>query len=101
MEIHVSEDANTLTIAVGGSLNTNTAPELEQAVETAFSTGTSYQEVVFDFSNLDYISSAGLRVLMVAYKRAQSTGAGMNLIGASDDVQEVLDITGFSELFER
>lgn len=97
MQITVANDQHVATISVEGSLNTNTAPDLERAVEGAFESASS---VVFDLGRLDYISSAGLRVLMVAYKRATAAGGTVRVNGASEEVQEVFEITGFTDLFE-
>lgn len=97
MKITVTNDQDRALIAVEGSLNTNTAPDLERAVEQAFSSATS---ATFDLNDLDYISSAGLRVLMVAYKKATACGGTINVCGASEEVQEVFEVTGFSDLFD-
>lgn len=97
MEVSVTKQGDTATIAVSGFLNASTAAELETKVEEALDGCVS---AVFDFSNLEYISSAGLRVLMVAYKRATALGGTVRVIGACDDVREVFEITGFSDLFD-
>ena len=96
MQITVTNSQDVATIAIEGSLNTNTAPELERAVDEAFHHATS---ITFDMSKLDYISSAGLRVLMVAYKQATAANGEIRVSGASEEVQEVFEITGFSDLF--
>lgn len=92
MDITTSIEDGTARIALAGSLNTNTASELEQALEPLFGT---ISRLVFDFTELEYISSAGLRVLMMAYKQVDE----IEVSGASDEVREVFDITGFSDLF--
>lgn len=92
MDITTSIEDGTARIALAGSLNTNTASELEQALEPLFGTAS---RLVFDFTELEYISSAGLRVLMMAYKQVGE----IEVSGASDEVREVFDITGFSDLF--
>ena len=99
MEVSVSIEGNVATFAVNGSLNTNTAPELEGIISETFAENPSVTSAVFDFTNLEYISSAGLRVLMVAYKTVAAKGGAVSIEGASDEVQEVFDITGFSDLF--
>ncbi len=97
MEAQVTVNGEVATIAVSGSVNTNTAPQFEKAVEEAFSAG-DVTSVTFDFSNLDYISSAGLRVLMVAYKRVMAAGGELAIEGSSDEVMEVFEITGIADL---
>ena len=84
----------TVTLALSGRLDTITAPLLEEhirAIEHDIHT------LTFDFSELIYVSSAGLRVLLIAQK--QMSGQGKMLVcNVSQAVQEVLDITGFSDI---
>lgn len=77
-----------------GRLDTTTAPELENALKGALE---SANELTLDFSKLDYISSAGLRVLLSAHK-AMSGKGGMKLIHVNEIVSEVLEITGFADI---
>ena len=84
---------NTLTIALEGRLDTTTSPQLEEALDTSLAGVT---ELIFDFSGLDYISSAGLRVLLSAQKRMSGQGS-MKLRYVNDTVNEVFEITGFSD----
>ncbi|MBQ3426478.1 MAG: STAS domain-containing protein [Clostridia bacterium] len=93
MNVTKAMDGNKLTIAVEGRLDTNTAPELQKEITNIG----DVDELVFDFSNLVYISSAGLRVLMIAQKGMSSKG-GVKVINASEDVKEIFDITGFSSI---
>lgn len=95
MDVQVQREGASARVAVSGSLNTNTASQLEGELEPLFGEVT---EIAFDFSDLDYISSAGLRVIMMTFKRLG--GTGVSVAGASDEVREVFDITGFSGLFE-
>ncbi len=87
-------DNGTLTLAVAGRLDTNTAPELEAAVKLDGATA-----LVFDFAALDYISSAGLRILLTAKKSLMATGGTMSVVNANASVRSVFEITGCSELF--
>ena len=96
MDISVTRNGTEATIAVVGSLNANTATDLEATVEETMADCTS---AVFDFTDLEYISSAGLRVLMVAYKKAAAAGGTISVTGACEEVREVFEITGFSDLF--
>lgn len=95
MDIAVRTENTLANVALSGSLNTNTSSQLEEALAPLWDTTES---IVFDFANLDYISSAGLRVLMIALKRLG--GSGVAIENASSEVREVLDITGFSSLLD-
>lgn len=92
MEINTNLEGVKLTIAPVGRIDTITAPELEAAVKTD-----GIEELVFDLAKIDYISSAGLRVLLSAQKRM--AGKKMLIVNACPSVKEVFDITGFSDIF--
>ena len=94
MTINKSEQNNCVTLALGGRLDSSTAPELDAAVDEVISTTES---MVFDFSDLIYTSSAGLRIILKAHK-AMSKKGGLKLIHVSDDIKEVFDITGFLDI---
>jgi anti-sigma B factor antagonist len=96
IQISIQKDAPRATVGVGGFLNAGTACELEAKVDEVMR---DCPTVTFDLSALEYISSAGLRVLMMAYKRAVAAGGAVSVVGMSDEVREVFDITGFSDLF--
>lgn len=95
MDITTDLDGSQAYVALAGSLNTNTASELEAALNPIIP---QVNAIVFDFTNLEYVSSAGLRVLMMTFKRLG--GSGVSIEHASDEVREVFDITGFSALFD-
>ena len=94
MTINKQQDGDKLTISLEGRLDTTTAPELEAELNKSLD---GAKELAFDFSKLDYISSAGLRVLLYAHKAMQSKG-GMTVSHANEIVTEVLDVTGFSDI---
>ena len=94
MTINRNLNGSTLTIALEGRLDTTTAPELEKEVKTSMDDA---EELVLDFAGLDYISSAGLRVLLSAHK-AMSGKGGMTVRNANEIVQEVFDVTGFADI---
>ena len=94
MTITRNKNASSLTLAVAGRLETLTAPELEKVVKEEL---TGVTELTFDLTELEYISSAGLRVLLAAQKIMNAQGS-MKVTGANEIVQEVFDITGFSDL---
>lgn len=93
MEITVSANENTATFAVAGSIDTNTAPQLETAVSAALETSAN---IVFDLAELEYISSAGLRVVLATQKAIAKTGGSFVLRNMQPAVKEVFDITGLS-----
>ena len=72
-----------------------TSPELEKELETALE---GVSELTMDFSSLEYVSSAGLRVLLSAHKSMTGKGGSMKLTHLNEIVGEVLDVTGFSEV---
>lgn len=83
-----------LTLAVAGRLDTNTSPELEAAVKLD-----GAKALVFDFAGLEYISSAGLRILLAAKKSLMALGGEMSVVNANESVKNVFEITGCSEIF--
>lgn len=92
MQINKNQDGAKLTLAPIGRVDTITAPELEAAAVTD-----GIEELVFDLAQVDYISSAGLRVLLSAQKRM--AGKTMKIVNSKPAVKEVFDITGFSDIF--
>ena len=81
-------------IIVTGRLDTQTAPELEKEIDGVIS---NLKELVFDMNGLEYVSSAGLRVILKAQKIMNTQGS-MKLIGVNDSIMEVFDITGFLDI---
>ncbi len=94
MKIEQTRDNSTLTLALEGRLDTLTAPELEQVVNSNLDGLTA---LVFDFAKLEYVSSAGLRVLLSAQKKMNKQGS-MQVKNVCAEIMEVLDITGFSDI---
>lgn len=92
MQINKKQDGGRLVIAPSGRVDTLTAPDLEAAVVVD-----GIEELVFDLSDVDYISSAGLRVLLLTQKKM--AGKAMKITNAKPAVKEVFDITGFSDIF--
>lgn len=80
--------------SVEGRLDTNTAPEMEKAIRETIPEA---REIVIDFEKLDYISSAGLRVLLSAHK-AMSPGGTLRISNANQPITEIFEVTGFSEI---
>ncbi len=94
MTITKNQNGSTLEIALEGRLDTMTAPELEAELNRSLPSADS---LVMDFAKLDYISSAGLRVLLSAHK-VMNTKGGMKIKNVNDVVQEVFDVTGFVDI---
>ena len=85
-----------LVIALEGELNSYTAPELEEVIKNNLN---NVKSLVFDFEKLEYLSSAGLRILLVAQKLMNKQGK-MVLRHVNPSVMEVFEITGFSNILE-
>ena len=94
MTINKTLNGKQLTIALEGRLDTTTAPELEQVLKESLD---SADALTMDFSKLDYISSAGLRVLLSAHKTMSRKG-GMKVTNVNEIVEEVFDVTGFADI---
>ena len=94
MTINKTKTDSVLTVALEGRLDTTTAPELEAALNGALEGVT---ELVMDFAKLEYISSAGLRVLLSAQKTMNKQGK-MKVLHVSADVMEIFEVTGFSDI---
>jgi len=94
MTINKNLNGSTLCIALEGRLDTTTAPELENELKVSLNGVT---ELILDFEKLDYISSAGLRVLLSAQKIMTKQGS-MKIIHVNEMVMEVFEVTGFADI---
>ncbi|MBQ1471588.1 MAG: STAS domain-containing protein [Eubacterium sp.] len=94
LNINKTQKDSTLTLALEGRLDTVTSPELDEVVKEALDGVT---ELVFDFSELQYISSAGLRVLLSAQKKMAKQGS-MKILHVNETIMEIFEVTGFSEI---
>lgn len=94
MTVDKNKNGTSVTYAVSGRLDTTSAPELEKIIRTELD---GITELTFDFSKLDYISSAGLRILLAAQKTMNAQGA-MKVTGVNEIVSEIFDVTGFSDI---
>ena len=94
MTIEKHRDGSALTLAPEGRLDTITSPELEKALKESLD---GVSELTLDFEKLDYISSAGLRVLLAAQKIMNSQGE-MRIANVNEIIREVFDVTGFSDI---
>ena len=87
-------DGKTLSVVPEGRLDTTTAPQLEQELKASLDGVT---ELILDFDKLDYISSAGLRVLLSTQKAMNKQG-GMTIRSVNETVMEIFEVTGFSDI---
>ena len=94
MTIEKKINNESATLIVSGRLDTQTAPELEKELDSVLA---DIKELIFDFANLEYVSSAGLRVILKAQKAMNAQGS-MKLTGVNDSIMEVFDITGFLDI---
>ena len=96
MTITKNLNGDQLEIALEGRLDTMTAPDLEQEIRTSLDNG---KDLVVDMKNLEYVSSAGLRTLLIAKKTLHNKG-NVKIINANDIVKEVFEVTGFDNLLD-
>jgi anti-sigma B factor antagonist len=94
MTINKKQDGNDLTISLTGRLDTTTAPELDNDLKASLD---GVEKLVFDFSELEYISSAGLRVLLSAQKVMNKQGS-MVVKNVSEEINEIFEVTGFVDI---
>ncbi len=94
MTITKNLEGKKLTVALEGRLDTGTSPQLEAELKTAVN---GIEELVLDLANLEYMSSAGLRVLLSAQKVMNRQGS-MKVIHVNETISEIFEITGFSEI---
>lgn len=94
MKINKKQNGTALEIALEGRLDTTTAPDLESELKNSLE---GVSELTLDFAGLEYISSAGLRVLLAAHKAMAGKG-GMKVKNVNEIVNEVFEVTGFSDI---
>ena len=95
MNITKSVEGSVMKVSVSGRLDTATAPQLESELKDSLD---GIKELVLEIPELDYISSAGLRVFLSALKAMKAKNGTMRVTGASEMVREIFDVTGFSEI---
>lgn len=94
MDINKKINGEVCNVALSGRLDTTTAPQLEAELKSSLN---NIKELVFDLSKLEYISSAGLRVLLAAQKVMNSQGS-MKITNVVPEIMEVFEITGFTDI---
>lgn len=98
MEITTTENNGIQVVAINGKIDTNTAPEVEQAFVNLLDAGQAH--LLANFENLSFISSAGLRVLLATAKKAKLQSGGLKVCCLNETVQEVFDISGFATILQ-
>ena len=96
MEINKTANGNELNLCLKGSLDTETSPLLEETIASSLN---GVQSLIFDFKDLDYVSSAGLRVLLVAQKIMGKQGK-MVIKNVNEEIMDIFDMTGFSSILD-
>lgn len=94
MNINIERENGKTLMKIEGRLDTTTAPELEKAINGE---GDELKSLVLDFKGVDYISSAGLRVLLTAQKKMNAQGS-MELNNVSESVMDIFEMTGFADI---
>ncbi len=94
MTIKKIEESSKLTLILDGRLDTTTSPKLETELRSSL---TDVKELIFDFKDLVYLSSAGLRVILTAMKQMKKQGK-MVIRNVNETIMEVFEITGFAEM---
>jgi anti-anti-sigma factor len=95
MQFSTRTSNNIHIVAIAGSLDSATAPEAQKSLDAVVA---GAKKVVLDFSGLDYISSAGLRILLGAAKQLRASGGKLGMFGLNQSVREVFEISGFSTI---
>lgn len=95
MDISKEYNEKELTMNVEGRVDTITAPELEKEINSEYG---NFNSLILDFTNLDYISSAGLRVLILIEKKLNPEGIPFTLTNLNDTIKEVITVSGFDKI---
>jgi anti-sigma B factor antagonist len=95
MEVKFNKQDSTLTVAISGNIDTVTAPELDTKLQENLS---GIKDLILNFAAVDYISSAGLRVILMANQQLEDADGTMTIKNANDDVRDVFEMTGFDSL---
>jgi len=97
MEIKTTNKDNATILSLAGRVDTATAPELEQAINREIDGG--HRKILLDFSEVSYISSGGLRVLLATAKKLKNPGDKFGICGLSAEVLKILKLAGFTAIF--
>jgi anti-anti-sigma factor len=95
MTIQETKDGDAIRLAIEGRVDTTNASDLQKAILNAFQKG---NDVILDLQDLAYISSAGLRALLIGHKTATSKGGSQTLVNVGEMVMEIFETTGFADI---
>lgn len=98
MNINVAESSGVTVLGFEGKLDTTTAPEAQSKLDELVGAGT--RKILVDFRSLDYISSAGLRVLLATAKKLRTDGGALRFCNLNETVADVFKISGFDAIFD-
>ncbi len=96
MKIDVKQDGEIFVVELEGRMDTNTSPEFQKEMETYYSR--EGFKMILDFDKLDFVSSAGLRVLLLIQKKSKALNGSLVIKNVKPEIQEVFDMTGFSDI---
>jgi anti-anti-sigma factor len=96
MKIDISSENEMFVVDLEGRMDTNTSPDFQKAMEEYYNK--QGFNLLLDFDRLDFVSSAGLRVLLLIQKKAKAQGGTMVIRNVKPEIQEVFDMTGFSDI---
>ena len=96
MTLTTDKNGSNLTVHLNGELNTMTAPELSQLLNKELG---GVQALTLDFTECDYVSSAGLRVLLATFKQMKAAKGSMSLANVGENFRDVLENTGLDAVF--
>ena len=95
MEVKFNKQDSSLTVAISGNIDTVTAPELDSKLQENIA---GVKDLVLDFAAVDYISSAGLRVILMTNQLMEDVDGNMTVKNVNEDVRDVFEMTGFDSL---
>ena len=96
MKIEVKQDGEIFVVELEGRMDTNTSPEFQKEMEAYYSK--EGFNMILDFDKLDFVSSAGLRVLLLIQKKSKALSGSLVIKNVKPEIQEVFDMTGFSDI---
>ncbi|WP_373483433.1 STAS domain-containing protein [Acetobacterium sp.] len=96
MKIEVKQDGEIFVVELEGRMDTNTSPEFQKEMEAYYSK--QGFNMILDFDKLDFVSSAGLRVLLLIQKKSKALSGSLVIKNVKPEIQEVFDMTGFSDI---
>ena len=95
MEVKFNKQSSSLTVVISGNIDTVTAPELDAKLQENLA---GIKDLVLDFAAVDYISSAGLRVILMTHQLLEDVDGNMTVKNVNEDVRDVFEMTGFDSL---